>query len=225
MPTSSPPFPYGEVLRPFYIMEKWTSLTITGRLQNQFDVRRVRERKWASPLLDLASYRRRRENFPTEYWSAVLTPRQLVLIEKAGFSFEIYKLHLCAHQFGVAQACVIPFGRTIWQDLSKRVATPIDDALETVSKLADLRAVRALPPSIQASATKSFLNSWLAIWSTLLEQVSYFSLCKEEIAYEVPSKAAPSSKRKASTSNFVSCPKPIHSCSFVKTKCVIFQSL
>lgn len=65
-------------------------------MRNILDKECVRERKWTPPFLELSQYRQSRKGLPKAYWSAIMTPRPLLLIEKARISLEIYNPHMCA---------------------------------------------------------------------------------------------------------------------------------
>lgn len=169
------------------------------------DEGRVCERKRISPFLELPVYLRRQDGLPEEYWAAsILTSRLLVLIEKAGLSIEAYNPHLRALQFGVAQKCVIPFGRTFSQSVTQRASTPIDNAPEALVKLPTPSLVRALHNRVQIGETIAFSRAWLSAWSQLHERLTYFSLCDEMLAYSVKAKVAHGPKRKASAGKFIS---------------------
>lgn len=90
--------------------ENWLSLTVSGCIRNILDEGRTAERHWISDFCLRSDFSDRRRNIPEAYWSSVLTPRLLILIEAAGISFEVYNHQPCARQFGVYLACAIPFG-------------------------------------------------------------------------------------------------------------------
>lgn len=127
-----------------------------------------------------------------------------MLIEKTWISFKVYNPLPCTCEFRVAQESTIPFGRTINHHLANRAAVPIGHAPQVVAHLRSLPFVGALPCRVLIIETIGFSRSWLVAWSNLYNQITYFSLCGEPMAYLMKAKGSHAFKRKASACKLIS---------------------
>lgn len=118
----------------------------------------MRERKFT--FLDLAPYRHYRENLPKEYWVSVLTSREVALVNKHGFSLDVYNPQLCACQFGVMKSCAIPLGKVFARGLSEQAIVLLDDFLAVIASMPEVALSGPLPYHI--GDTFSYLDSWYA---------------------------------------------------------------
>lgn len=73
--------------------------------------------------------------------------------------------------------------------LAKRIVLPMEHDHEKIAELSAFSPVRALPRRFQVGETLSFSRSWQVTWSELYGRITYFSIYKEQTAYENVTKA------------------------------------